>query len=138
MDDVLLNKAAIIERCLRRIREIYRGHEAELETDFLRQDAVVLNLQRACEAAIDAAMHLVRIKRLGLPQSRREAFTLLEQAGILAPELAEALRKMVGFRNIAVHAYQEIRSEVLRDILEHRLDDLRAVARLLVTMGSSS
>ncbi len=138
MDDVLLNKAAIIERCLRRIGEIYRGHEAELETDFLRQDAIVLNLQRACEAAIDAAMHLVRIKRLGLPQSRREAFTLLERAGILAPELAEALRKMVGFRNIAVHAYQEIRSEVLRDILEHRLDDLRAFARLLVTMGSTS
>jgi len=138
MDDVLLNKAAIIERCLRRIGEIYRGHEAELETDFLRQDAVVLNLQRACEAAIDAAMHLVRIKRLGLPQSRREAFTLLERAGILAPELAEALRKMVGFRNIAVHAYQEIRSEVLREILEHRLDDLRAFARLLVTMGSDS
>ncbi len=138
MDDVLLNKAAIIERCLRRIGEIYRGHEAALETDFLRQDAIVLNLQRACEAAIDAAMHLVRVERLGLPQSRREAFTLLERAGILAPELAESLQKMVGFRNIAVHAYQEIRPEVLRDILERRLDDLRAFARLLVTMGSDS
>lgn len=57
-DDVLLNKAAIIERCLQRIHEEYSGHESALETDYTRQDAIVLNLQRACEAAIDLAMHV--------------------------------------------------------------------------------
>ena len=35
-DDVLLNKAAIIERCLNRIDEEYRGHEQEFETNFTR------------------------------------------------------------------------------------------------------
>jgi len=44
MDDVLLNKAAIIERCLGRIAEEYDGHEDELEGNCSRQDAVVLNL----------------------------------------------------------------------------------------------
>ena len=58
-DDVLLNKAASIERCLRRITVEYVGHEGELETDYTRQDSIVLNLQRACEAAIDV---LVRIR----------------------------------------------------------------------------
>jgi len=67
VDDILLNKTAIIERCLKRIEEEYVGHEGELESDFTRQDSIVLNLQRACEAAIDAAMHLVRVHRLGVP-----------------------------------------------------------------------
>lgn len=80
-DDVLLNKVEIIERCLRRIDEEYSGHESELDTDYTRQDSIILNLQRACEAAIDAAMHVVRLRRLGIPQDSREAFVMLREGG---------------------------------------------------------
>ena len=73
MDDVLLNKAAAIERALRRVREEHAGDDARLLLDQTRQDAIILNLQRACESSIDAAMHLVRIERLGVPQESREA-----------------------------------------------------------------
>ncbi|MBI2320124.1 MAG: DUF86 domain-containing protein [Betaproteobacteria bacterium] len=110
-DDVLLNKAAIIERCLRRIGEEYQGHEPELDANFTRQDAIILNLLRACEASIDAAMHIVRQRRLGLPQESREAFRLLEGAGLLTEELSGDMQKMVGFRNIAVHDYRKINVE---------------------------
>lgn len=41
------------------------GHEMELAINFTRQDSIILNLLRACEAAIDIAMHVVRIKGLG-------------------------------------------------------------------------
>lgn len=132
MDEVLLGKAAIIERCLKRIGEEYIGREAELATDFTRQDAIVLNLQRACEAAIDAAMHLVRIHRLGIPTESRQAFGFLVQAGHIDKELGARLMAMVGFRNIAVHNYQEIDIGILRAILAERLGDLRAFAALLL------
>ncbi len=56
-DEVILNKVAIIERCLKRIAQEYEDHEDDLETDYTRQDAIVLNLLRASEAAIDLAMH---------------------------------------------------------------------------------
>lgn len=130
--DLLLNKAAIIERCLQRIAEDYRGAEERLGEDLRWQDAIVLNLQRACQAAIDGAMHLVRVSALGLPQDSRDAFTLLERAGKLDPGLADALRAMVGFRNVAVHEYQRLSLPILRHILDHRLSDLQAAARLLV------
>ena len=135
MDDVLLNKAAVIERCLARIIEEYEGHEDELETNYTRQDAIVLNLQRACEASIDAAMHLVRTNRLGLPQRSRDAFILLEGAGRLSADLSRRLQAMVGFRNIAVHQYQELQIPILRAIVEQRLEDFRAFAGLLVEVG---
>ena len=43
-----------------------------------KQDSIVLNLQRACEASIALAMHIVAEKKLGIPQKSQEAFTLLE------------------------------------------------------------
>jgi uncharacterized protein YutE (UPF0331/DUF86 family) len=33
---------------------------------------------------------------------------------------------MVGFRNIVVHGYQNVDPEIMRDIVENRLDDLLA------------
>lgn len=131
-DDVLLNKAAAIERAVARAREEYAGDDANLLRNQTRQDAIILNLQRACESSIDAAMHLVRVHRLGVPQETREAFDLLERAGHLDPSLANRLRKMVGFRNIAVHDYQKLNLDVVRAILVERLDDFLEFTRLLL------
>lgn len=132
MDEVLLGKAAIIERCLKRIGEEYVGHEAELATNFTRQDSILLNLQRACEASIDAAMHLVRLHRLGIPTESREGFSLLVRAGLLEAGLGGHLEAMVGFRNIAVHNYRELDIDIVRNILAHRRNDLRAFAGWLL------
>lgn len=133
LDDILLNKMAVIERALARIDEEYRGHEEEeLATNFSRQDAIVLNLQRACEAAIDAAMHVVRTRCLGVPQQSREAFALLQDAGVIDVDVAQRMQAMVGFRNIAVHDYQALRIDILRTILERRLGDFHAFRRSLM------
>jgi uncharacterized protein YutE (UPF0331/DUF86 family) len=63
------------------------------------------------------AMHIVAEKRLGLPQSSREAFDIL-QLGI-----ATKMKAMVGFRNIAVHDYQTINLNILQQIITNHLDD---------------
>lgn len=135
-DDVLLNKAAIIERCLARIDTEYLGNEQELTTNQTRQDAIVLNLLRACEAAIDLAMHIVRKRGLGLPQQSREAFEMLQQAGLMPAELSQRMKAMVGFRNIAIHDYQKLDMDILRSILDGRLDDFRTFTRTLLTTRS--
>ncbi|MCF6255889.1 MAG: DUF86 domain-containing protein [Gammaproteobacteria bacterium] len=134
VDDVLLNKVVSIERCLKRIADEYVGHENELETDYTRQDSIVLNLQRACEAAIDAAMHQVRIKKLGIPQESRDAFRLLEEAGLLSDELSTHMQAMVGFRSVAVHDYQKLNLAIVRAILTERLEDFRQFAKVMVSI----
>jgi len=122
-DDVVLNKAASIERCIHRLRAVHSGEGANLFDDLLRQESILLNLQRACETAIDLAMHVVRVRRLGVPQDSREAFSLLAQAGLIEAPVAEKMRRMVGFRNIAVHQYRSIDLEIVERILTQRLDD---------------
>jgi uncharacterized protein YutE (UPF0331/DUF86 family) len=138
MDDVLLNKAAAIQRAVRRVREEHAGDDAHLLSDQTRQDAIILNLQRACETSIDAAMHLVRVHRLGVPQETREAFVLLEKAGLLEPALAVALQKMVGFRNVAIHEYQKLDLEIVRRIVVDHLDDFLAFSRVLLAHGAQT
>jgi uncharacterized protein YutE (UPF0331/DUF86 family) len=39
---------------------------------------------------------------------------------------------MVGFRNVAVHEYQELDLQKVRHIIEHRLDDLLAFSKAML------
>lgn len=135
ISDVLLNKVAIIERCLARVNAEYVGHEDELETNYTRQDSIILNLQRACEASIDAAMHLVRVRKLGIPQESREAFDMLEDAGIITGSLCERIKAMVGFRNIAVHDYRKLDLEIVRKIVEEHVGDFKDFSRAVLKAG---
>ena len=130
VDDVALNKAAIIERSVGRVRQEHAGDDRNLTDDLTRQDSIILNLQRACEASVDLAMHLVRVHRLGVPQESRDAFELLVAGGRLDRDLAEKLKRMVGFRNIAVHDYQALNLAIVSAIVAHNVDDLLAFARV--------
>lgn len=121
--DVVLAKVAAIQRCLKRIRETTRLDPGSLD-DIDRQDIFVLNLQRAVQASIDLATHVVASEGLGLPETIKGNFGLLRDAGVLTGELAEKMEAMVGFRNIAVHEYQAIDKEVLKAILSNNLSDL--------------
>ncbi|MFD2616080.1 type VII toxin-antitoxin system HepT family RNase toxin [Terrilactibacillus laevilacticus] len=130
-NDVILNKISVIERCKKRILEVYNQNPQNL-LDYTKQDSIVLNIQRACEACIDLAMHVVSEKRLGLPQTSREAFDMLESASIITKKMALRMKAMVGFRNIAVHDYQTINIEILQQILEKHLDDFTTYTKQIL------
>jgi uncharacterized protein YutE (UPF0331/DUF86 family) len=104
MNDILLTKVASILKCLNRVQEDFEN-ENTFRNNITKQDAVVLNLQRACEASIDIANHIVEEKRLGLPKSARESFELLSKNELIQAETARRMRNMIGFRNIAIHNY---------------------------------
>jgi uncharacterized protein YutE (UPF0331/DUF86 family) len=121
MSDVVLNKIQTIERCLRRIREEYVGYEESFEENFTKQDSVILNLERASQATIDIATHIVKTRNLGLPNTSRELFDLLLEAEIISNESCKQMQGMVGFRNIAVHDYQNLNIEIVVAIVEKHL-----------------
>ncbi len=132
VDDVLLNKSATIERCLKRIDEEYAGEPTHLYDNITRQDAIILNLQRACQAVIDLAMHLVHVHHLGVPQDSRDAFTLLIDANLLEAALGDRLKRMVGFRNIAIHEYRQLNLDVVKALIEHSLGDLTLFTKIVL------
>ncbi len=131
-DDVLIQKLASIDRCLASVRR-YVADDLDRLQDSMVLDAVVLNLQRACEMAIDAACREVSRRRLGVPTDSADAFTILERESLLSPPVAERMRRMVGFRKIAVHEYRRLDPTIVRTVVEHRLGDFEALCREIVT-----
>lgn len=133
MNDVILNKKASIERCIRQIRTYYAlPSRVPFEKDFLKQDAVAINLQRACEQAIDLANYVIKSKKLGLPRESKESFALLAENGIIDTDLSVKLEKMVGFRNILVHEYQSLDIEIMIAVIENHLDDFITFTNLIL------
>ncbi|OAH99912.1 type VII toxin-antitoxin system HepT family RNase toxin [Methylomonas methanica] len=136
-DDVLLNKAATIERCVRRAREEYAADPDTFAQNHSRQDAAILNIQRACEAALDMGQHLIRREKLGIPQSARDVFNLLAKGGWIEVALAENLKRMVGFRNIAVHDYQALQLPITVAIIDKHLDEFLQYSQALLLRDAS-
>jgi uncharacterized protein YutE (UPF0331/DUF86 family) len=131
---LVLGKIAAIERAVARAREEHATAGEDFMHDFTRQDAALLDILRACEAAIDLANILIRERALGIPQSSRDSFKLLADAGIITAALSDRLQRMIGFRNIAVHQYQALQLAIVEAVLRNDLDDLlgfcKTVARL--------
>jgi len=129
--DIVLAKIAIIQRCLGRIKEATGLNPARLDS-FDVQDIFAINLQRAAQASIDLAAHIVATEGLGVPQDLRENFALLQNARMLDPDLSERMQRMVGFRNIAVHEYQNLSVDVLKHILVERLGDFEEFSNQVI------
>lgn len=128
MNDVVINKVQSIQRCVRRAREEYQRNPEGFATDYTRQDAAILNVVRACETAIDLANHAIRARKLGIPLSSAESFELLMTERVIAPDLADRMKKMVGFRNTVVHQYTKIDLAIVEAVIVKGLDDLLAFA----------
>jgi len=121
--DVVLAKVAAVQRCLRRIKDV-TGLDAARLGDLDVQDIFVLNLQRAIQSSVDLATHVIASEGLGISDTVRGNFVLLENAKIISKVLSRKMRSMVGFRNIAIHDYQALDLDILKAILTKHLKDL--------------
>lgn len=136
MDDIVINKTSAIERCLLRIREEYEGKETDFRKNITVQDSIVLNLQRACESSIDLANYLIKKSKLGPPQTSRESFDLLQLADVISEELAQSLKKMVGFINLAIHEYQSLNLDIIESIIRNNLQDFEKFNSVIIRANS--
>jgi uncharacterized protein YutE (UPF0331/DUF86 family) len=130
--DVVLAKVAAIQRCLRRIKDVTGLDPARLE-ELNVQDIFVLNLQRVIQSAIDLGTHIIASEGLGIPETIRGNFILLERAKIITKTLSKRMQSMVGFRNIAIHDYQAIDVDILKAILIKNLKDIEQFYTVILT-----
>ena len=121
--DIMISKASSVQRCLKRIKDVTSLNPASLDNQD-KQDIFVLNLQRAIQACIDLAAHIVASEALGIPETVRENFSLLQRKGIISGDMTIRMEKMTGFRNIAVHDYQTMDLKILKSVLTKDLRDL--------------
>ena len=99
---MLLKTLALLERYAREVKR------RDLDEDWETWLKVRAALELAGQCAIDAALDLISKRGLGIPQTYREAFTVLASAKIIDSQLLEELRAWAGMRNVLVHMYTEL------------------------------
>ncbi len=127
--EIIRSKQDSIARCIARI-ETKRNlpYEALLE-DYDAQDVVTLNLERAVQLACDIAAMILAETNEPVSDTMRATFATLQRIQVLSKTTTEHMMKAVGFRNIAVHAYQEIDWAIVYNIVHERLNDFRDFIR---------
>lgn len=120
--DLVAKKLARIVTCLHELRTM--ASLERLRDDVREKRFVEHTLQIAIQSALDVASHIASDQRLGEPETNRALFQLLVKAGVLSGDLAQRLAEMAGFRNVLVHGYDEVRVQVVEDVVRNHLGDL--------------
>lgn len=100
--------------------------------EFVREPAIHHLAERflhlACECVLDIAHHLIADQGLPQANSYKNTMEILRQEGILDQDLAERLKKWMGFRNVLVHFYLDIDHGRSHDAIRQDLGDLERFA----------
>jgi uncharacterized protein YutE (UPF0331/DUF86 family) len=121
----------LLERLLARLDEwAPKISRADLELDLDIWLKVTRALELAAQCCIDLAMELVARRGLGLPETNRDAFVRLAQAGLLSAEQAEQLGAWAGLRNVLAHLYGSIDLDRLHAAMREDKSVLREFGRI--------
>lgn len=129
--EVVEQKLESLRRCLLRIETKCPTDAATLAADMDLQDIVSLNLSRAVQISVDIGAHLIAGMEVPPPDTMGQTFDLLAQESVLNIELASSLKKAVGFRNIAVHNYENINWNIVHSIVKYHLADFSEFAKVV-------
>ena len=126
-----------LARLLRRVTDDVARLSLHVDADpaALLDDEIVLDHLKyrfvtVIEAMIDAAHHVCATEGFATPETNAEALLELGRRGRLDAETARQTSSAVGFRNVLVHRYAEVRDERVIEQLQH-LDALSEFVRAL-------
>ena len=122
----------VIYRRIKRLDRVLTALEKHAQMnleEYLKNDdlqaAVERRLQIAAQTCIDIANYLLARLRLELPDEEENVFLNLAKANIISPELAEKMKGLVRFRNILVHEYLDVDSDLVYHNLKQNVIDFR-------------
>ncbi len=129
MDRVVIDeKIESLRRCIMRVENTIPDSAESLKSNLDVQDVVVLNLTRAIQICVDIGSHVISESETRPPTTMGEVFSSLADMGLISDELSSSMRKAVGFRNVAVHAYEDLNLEIVFAIATIHLKDFRDFA----------
>ena len=125
---VVEGKVSKIKELIRRIENMEFSEEQFFNEDLPYQDALTFELIQCVELATDIATHIISAENLSRPDTHKEVFLILGKEGYLTKETAEGMAKAVGFRNIAVHEYDDVKFDIKQVYGDYK-DDVRDLRR---------
>ena len=132
--DVVRTRTAEIEESVERLESLAELPLAEFLADRDAQDIACYRLLVATEASLALCLHVSSRRLRTAPADYAGCFALLQDAGILAPDLGERLQQVARLRNPLVLVYWTVDYRQVRAALRKNLGDLRAFSAAIVSL----
>ena len=121
----------LLERLLGRIDQYATTvSRQDLEVDLDAWLKVSRALELAAQCCLELAMEIVAKRGLGVPETYREAFTRLAQAGVITAEQSVAMQGWAGLRNILAHLYTGLDLDRVYEAMREDKSVLRDFGRI--------
>jgi uncharacterized protein YutE (UPF0331/DUF86 family) len=129
---LILRKLAELEEYLGQVKEYASITVDRYSKDWKTQRVVERTLQMMIEICADIAGHIISDKGYRVPATYADTFRVLHENGILNKHLFETMEKMAKFRNIIVHHYDKVDTEIVVGILRKDLKDFSAYKNAII------
>jgi uncharacterized protein YutE (UPF0331/DUF86 family) len=128
----------LIEKKLRKIE----GYLKELETvnienlngfrkNIVEKRFIERNIELSIEQMVDICKHFISGLDLSEPETYSECFDIIGKAGIIPLDRMNVFKAMVRYRNILIHAYDDIDDSITYGIYRKNLDDFRTFVKII-------
>lgn len=129
---LILKKLSNVEEYLKQIKEFSDISAKDYEASWKIQRIVERTLQIMIESCLDVAGHIISDAGFRVPETYVDMFRILTENGILKEKQLPALEKIARFRNIVVHDYAKIDSEIVIGILQRNLVDFEKFNQAII------
>lgn len=130
--NVVLRKLSELEIYVAQVKEFSNITLQQYKADWKTQRIIERTLQMIIETCVDVANHIISDSDMRPPKTYADTFRVLSENEILGTKLFTVLEKMVKFRNIVVHQYEEVDAEIVMVILEKHLGDFEEFKKTIL------
>jgi len=130
--DKIEGRIRLIRQYLTHLHQLASLEQADFPADPHAIGSARYYLTVAIEACLDIASHLIASKGMRAPQDYKDAFRVLNEAGILADDLANTMQSLAGLRNLLVHVYWNVNDAMIHESLQSELDDFETYIAQIV------
>lgn len=131
---LILRKLSELEEYSGQLKEYANVTIEQYSRDWKVQRVVERTLQMMIEICVDVAGHIISDKGYRVPTTYADSFRVLYENGLLNKKLFETMGKMAKFRNIIVHHYDKVDTEIVVGILRKDLNDFSAYKDAIINI----
>lgn len=118
---LVLRKISELEIYQKQMKEFSDIALEAYKANWKTQRIVERTLQMMIETCVDIANHIVSDRGMRSPTSYADTFKVLFENNVIDSGLLIIMGKMAKFRNVVVHQYEEVDSEIVIIILKKHL-----------------
>jgi len=125
------NKISSARKYLTILKRYKNISKDKIKGDTDIRGAVERYLYLETQAAIDLAEAIIAYNDFRKPATMSEAFSILNEEKIIPGKLTEKLIRMVGFRNVLAHDYEDIDYDIVYNVLHRGLLDIEHFLKII-------